>query len=315
MLSYMLKGWLLLGLSLAFAGALSAQTHFPTAPATEKQIEFWEKIFNDYSSAHIVLHDRTEPHIILGSLHLPSRGVASTQAAGASLLSDREEERYAKILEDFADEGEAAKRRSALHRKVWKAYSGDKSALERLLRGRAVVRAQGGLSDTFKKAYHTSKLYLPRMERIFREKNLPHELTRLVFVESMFNLNARSKVGASGFWQLMPSAAKPYIRVTRRIDERNSPYLATEAAAQILAQNYRSLGSWPLAITAYNHGLGGMRRALAQTGSRELHTIVANYESPSFGFASQNFYAEFVAALRTHKKLSRSKNSNKVAVE
>lgn len=310
-----LRACLFLGLSLMLTSVAQASPHFPTSPAIENQIDFWERIFNDYTSAHIVLHDRTEPHIILGSVHLPSRGVANTQAPGLSKLSQREEQLYTDVLEDFASDGEAAKRRSALHRQVWKAYSQDKSGLKRLLTGQASVRSQGGLADTFKKALHTSKLYLPRMERIFREENLPPELTRLVFVESMFNIRARSKVGASGLWQLMPGAARPYIRVNRKVDERNSPFLATKAAARIMAQNYRALGSWPLAITAYNHGLGGMRRAINRTGSRELHAIIANFEADSFGFASQNFYAEFVAAMRTHEKLSRSKNSTKLATD
>ncbi len=314
MLRKTLEGIFLLGLSFCLDQGARAQELFPTSPVLDKQIRFWESIFSEYSSSYIVIHDRSEPHIVLGTIHLPSRGYANTLSPGIGKLSEREELLYSQVVASFTD-GASAKNRSSLHLQVWKAYSRDKTALERLLRGEVKIRSQGGLADTFKKALKTSELYLPRMEKIFREHQLPRELTRLVFVESMFNLHARSKVGASGFWQLMPGSARPHIRVDRTVDERNSPYLATKAAARIMSQNYSALGSWPLAITAYNHGLGGMRRAVEQVGSRDLGELVTAYQSPSFGFASQNFYAEFVAALRTYEKLTRGKNPPKIASE
>src|SRR5690606_16690179 len=64
-----------------------------------------------------------------------------------------------------------------------------------------------------------------------------------------------------------------------------------------LEQNYIVLGSWPLALTAYNHGTAGMRRAREQMGTSDITTIVRNYSSRSFGFASRNFYVAFLAAL------------------
>ena len=80
------------------------------------------------------------------------------------------------------------------------------------------------------------------------------------------------------------------------MDERRDPLRATEAAAGLLAKNYELLGSWPLAITAYNHGTGGMLRAQAKHGS-DFPTILKEYDGKLFGFASQNFYAEFLAAV------------------
>jgi hypothetical protein len=60
-----------------------------------------------------------------------------------------------------------------------------------------------------------------------------------------------------------------------------------------LRQNYEALQSWPLAITAYNHGKEGMARAVEQVQSRDLADIIERYDSPNFGFASSNFYSEF----------------------
>ena len=52
---------------------------------------------------------------------------------------------------------------------------------------------------TLRDGYIQSGRYIPWMEQIFRREGLPVELTRLPFVESSFNLHARSKVGATEF--------------------------------------------------------------------------------------------------------------------
>ena len=79
-------------------------------------------------------------------------------------------------------------------------------------------------------------------------------------------------------------------------DERFDPLRSTEAAAGYLKRARTTLGSWPLAVMSYNHGVAGMMRARAAVGSDSPDDIVRGYESASFGFASQNFYAEFLAA-------------------
>ena len=126
---------------------------------------------------------------------------------------------------------------------------------------------------------------------------LPRELAALPHVESSFNTYAYSKVGAAGMWQFMRGTGRRFLRIDAAVDERLDPYRATEAAASFLEQNYIVLGSWPLALTAYNHGPGGMKRAQEQLGTSDIVTIVRKYNSRSFGFASRNFYVAFLAAL------------------
>jgi membrane-bound lytic murein transglycosylase D len=103
--------------------------------------------------------------------------------------------------------------------------------------------------------------------------------------------------------------------ISRRTDVR----VATTAAAKLLAQNYAETKSWPLALTAYNHGLAGVMRAVRQTGSRDLCVIIDRYESPSFRFASSNFYAQFLAARRLalghYIQLAKRKGSHRVLKE
>jgi hypothetical protein len=85
--------------------------------------------------------------------------------------------------------------------------------------------------------------------------------------------------------------------VNRKVDERLDPVKATRSAARLLRDNYNALGNWPLAITAYNHGRGGMLRAQGETGSSEITKVIDEYKGPLFGYASMNFYSEFLAAV------------------
>jgi membrane-bound lytic murein transglycosylase D len=80
------------------------------------------------------------------------------------------------------------------------------------------------------------------------------------------------------------------------VDARHDVWLAADAAARMLKSDYARVKSWPLALTGYNHGIAGMVRAVRQLGTDDIGVIADRYQSPSFGFASRNFYAEFVAA-------------------
>ncbi|MCB0357320.1 MAG: transglycosylase SLT domain-containing protein, partial [Bdellovibrionales bacterium] len=85
------------------------------------------------------------------------------------------------------------------------------------------------------------------------------------------------------------------------IDERNSPVKASHIAAKLLKLNYKALGSWPLAITAYNNGIGNIRKAMKRAKSRDLGVIIAKNHTGAFKFASSNFYPCFLAALHAEK--------------
>ena len=164
------------------------------------------------------------------------------------------------------------------------------------------VRAQRGISERFSSGLAVSRRYIDQMRQIFREEGLPEDIAYLPLVESSFDLNARSTVGALGIWQFMPSTGKNYMRVGPTLDERRDPIDSTRAAARFLKQNYNILGSWPLAITAYNHGPQGILRAVNEVGTDNLVEIIRRYQAPSFGFASKSFYAEFLAAVEVARR-------------
>ena len=265
---------------------------FPSGPMIERKVQFWEAVFTRYSSQQILVHDVHQPDLILGVM---------PYAKGSQAKADYTKS-FDRALRDFTSSGEKAKAKSALHKRIWKVYRNDDQAKSRLLSGRAKLRTQLGLSDIFHAAALRAQKHLPGMEKIFAAHGLPLEITRLPFVESMFQEKIRSKVGAAGLWQLMPEAAKSHLVVSALRDERDIPLKATTAAARIMRANYHRLGNWPLAITAYNHGVNGVARGVKTTGSDQLPELILSYKSKSFGFASRNFYAEFLAAHRSYEK-------------
>jgi len=163
------------------------------------------------------------------------------------------------------------------------------------------LRFQLGQKDQMDHGLRESGRYLPFMEEIFIKAGMPFELTRLPFVESSFNTHARSKVGASGIWQFMRSTGKNFLKINAAVDERNDPLRATEAAAQLLKINYESLGTWPLAVTAYNHGRAGLLRAVNRLGTKDLPEVIEKNKARSFGFASSNFFSCLMSVLEIER--------------
>jgi len=170
-----------------------------------------------------------------------------------------------------------------------------------LARAISNVRMQTGQKNFYKRGLLVSRDYMKTMESLFLERRLPIELARLPMVESSFNHLATSKVGAAGLWQFMSGTGKKFLTINNNIDERRSPFKSTEAATYLLKENYLLFQNWSLALTAYNHGPGGVRKAVRKAGTKDLAEIVRVYETKNFNFASQNFYSEFLGALYAEK--------------
>ena len=205
------------------------------------------------------------------------------------------------------------KNMSKIHRVVQVKKGASTRRLVRSVRARLVrrgipshrIKVQRGISERFAAGVRRSGRYMEHMRKIFSARGLPVELAYLPLVESSFRNDARSFRGAVGMWQFMPGTGRRYMRVTRLVDERRDPMEATRAAARLLQENYRELRTWPLAVTAYNHGRAGMKRAVRQVGTRDIVTIIRRYRSRTFKFASKNFYAEFLAAVHVMRGLDR----------
>lgn len=158
------------------------------------------------------------------------------------------------------------------------------------------LRGQRGLKSEFRRGLERSEPYLVYFKKVFKAAGLPEEIAYLPHVESSFNKGARSKVGASGMWQFMPSTARSFMPMRANvIDARFDPRHSAQGAAKLMAYNHKLVPYWPLAITAYNAGVGHSIRAQERYGN-DMGLVVYNYSEGAFKFASRNFYAEFLAA-------------------
>lgn len=268
--------------------------HIPFPPALQPDVNFWIRVYSEISTRQGFLHDDLNLSIVYATVDLPDRPPGSSERRAAI---DTARERWQRALNSAAQSvaaGVPPKDPDARHvLKLW----GESVKAERLQEAVTRLRFQLGQADRFRAGIVRSGVWENHIARTLESKGLPRELAALPHVESSFEPTAYSKVGAAGLWQFMPATGRLYMRVDHVVDERLDPFRATEAAARLLQSNYRVLGTWPLAITAYNHGTGGMRRARDTLGTTDYMTIRSNYRGRSFGFASRNFYPSFLAAV------------------
>jgi membrane-bound lytic murein transglycosylase D len=255
----------------------------------EPDIAFWRKIFGEVSTDEALVHDNRYLGIVYEKLDL-----SDIESDGARQREmDAAKARYARILTRLA--GGDRTNLGKDERRVLSLWAGRPGSSS--LRAAADrVRVQQGLSDRFLEGFVRSGRWQEHIRDSLRQLGVPENLAALPHVESSFNPEARSYVGAAGLWQFTAGTGRRFMRIDGAVDERRDPYRSSEAAARLLKANYGELSSWPLAITAYNHGTGGMRRAVRAVGSDNIETIVRNYDGPAFGFASRNFYVSFLAA-------------------
>ena len=263
----------------------------PRPAGLERDVQFWIRVYSEVNTNGGFLHDERN----LGVVYETMRFAPNTGAARAP-EGDRRRARP-----DTSPRSAAYRqreRRSAPTKTSASATCGARRARRsRLLEATQQIRFQLGQSDRFREGLVRAGAWEAHIAEVFANLGLPAELAVLPHVESSFNPAAYSKVGAAGLWQFMRSTGRRYMRIDNSVDDRMDPFRSTDAAAQLLAYNYRVLGTWPLALTAYNHGAAGMRRAKEAQGTDDIVQIVRHHKSPSFGFASRNFYVSFLAAL------------------
>lgn len=282
---------------------------FSTPVGMEERVNFWIDIYSKYSTLQGVLHDSRYVHLKyedldFTSIELDPNLSSSQKAKQKTQLVDARKAHIRNTLKKLARlsspaglEGEDLR-----YWYLFQRIDEPNKFLEASAEGR--LRFQLGQSDRFKKGIFQSGRYIKQIEEVFRQESLPIELTRMIFVESSFNLRARSRVGASGIWQFMPRTGKQYLKIDQTVDERNDPLLSSRAAARLLRKNYEMLKRWPLAITGYNHGPYGVKRIVEKEGTSNIRDLV-ELRRGSFGFASASFFASFLAALEVESNANK----------
>jgi membrane-bound lytic murein transglycosylase D len=272
-----------------------AEDLFPQYEAIEPNIVFWEKVYSVYPTTKGLIHDNLNLSIIYDVIDLLPQDKHGARKINRK-RAKKAKEKYQKILDRLAQGYKPASEEERRVRNLW----GAEPSQEILQRASESIRFQLCQKDRFIPGVIRSGAYLEEIKKIFAQYNLPTDLAYLPHVESSFNYKAYSKFGAAGIWQFTRSTGRRFMTVDYTLDERRDPILATHAAAKFLKENYERLGSWPLAITAYNHGPNGMLRAKKKLGGYER--IFSEYNGKRFKFASRNFYSEFLAARHVAKK-------------
>lgn len=292
----------ILCLLLLFLGITAQSAHaeetFPLPAALQPDVDFWVSIFTRYGTDEGVLHDNRNLAVVYERIDMPS-GI-SRQERNRRVKKRRDA--LIRILQTLADgKRDDLSPEEARVLALWPENVGN----DTLRAATQQIRYQQGLSDRFREGLQRSGRWRDFIEAEFSALGVPVELAALPHVESSYNPDARSHVGASGIWQFTRSTGRRFMRVDHVIDERNDPFAATRGAGRLLAYNYSITGNWPMAITAYNHGLAGVRRAMRTHGDTAYVDILRNYKGRTFGFASRNFYVAFLAAKEVDQNAER----------
>lgn len=272
------------------------------------RFNFWRRVYSLWSRNQYVLHAGEFPELVFeihDSTRVEDMGDKAREKVMKPWLTVRRHHYQQILYKLHRMKSVDVAQLSPLELRVYNMFDHVQRKDKFLLAAQS-MRVQRGQREYIEKGLEVAPRYLPYIEEEFKRQGLSPELARIAFIESSFNLQALSKVGASGVYQIMPNTAHDYMILTDGIDERNDPIKASRAAGRLLSLNYRILGAWPLAITAYNHGVGGINRAMQETGTKDIVTLINKYDGQNFGFASKNFYSGFLGLLATLK------NANKV---
>ena len=268
---------------------------FPTPGELEPAVDFWRKTYVKWRRSEVAFHDDRYLDVIYEVMALPGYVDESLTGEQKELVNQRRIFWKAKLsaLENKLRYNQSL---NADDRQVIAKIKSSGKQLNSFLNGASErVRSQRGTRERFKNGLEISRKYDRQFRKIFRDAGLPEDLAYLPHVESSFQPAAKSSAGAVGMWQFTKAAAQTFMPDGDKIDKRMDPFASAIGAARYLSYAYRKLGDWPTAITSYNHGIGGMKKAKGQVGS-DFARIVETYTSPTFGFASRNYYAQFLAA-------------------
>ncbi|WP_446831039.1 LysM peptidoglycan-binding domain-containing protein [Candidatus Foliamicus sp.] len=286
-----------LALVLAVSSAPSpavAVEELPVPTGLRAEIDFWKRVFGDTGRDSGLVHDNLYVGVVYGEISLKDLAPRARRNAIRSAVSD-----YRKTLNRLADKRPA--KPSEKEQRILDAWGPNpSSATLRSAAGR--LRVQQGMAERFVDGLVRSGRWRPHILKALREHGVPEGVAALPHVESSFNPNARSSASALGMWQFTRSTGRRFMRIDNVMDERLDPWRASTAAAQLLSYNHSLLDSWPLAITAYNQGVGAMLRAVRQLGTKDIETVVRRYKGRTFKFAGRNFYVELIAVMELEQE-------------
>jgi membrane-bound lytic murein transglycosylase D len=287
-------------------------TIFEVTPFFYSSVHFWFMIYSQFESTHVVIHDRENLNLIYKVLDFSSLKSKGLSRNILNVLQRKiTEEKIAEIKSDLKYLSHNPKSPSAQAKQLLfniRSAGLDipkgKNNLSRFFNNlHSRLRSQTGQKDYIREGVIRSLPYKKFITNYFKKLNIPTELMAIAFLESSFNPRAESKVGALGAWQFMPLIGSYYLpRKNHLYDYRSNIALSTLAAGHLLKENMKIMKSIDLAVTAYNSGpkhlLRTRRELLSKNVPINLESVIKHSDSKHFGFASKNFYSEFLALTR-----------------
>jgi membrane-bound lytic murein transglycosylase D len=285
---------LLLWVGLMPVAAAGVPERLPVPDALEPAVAFWQRIYTDIPVDEGVIHDIRGRMLIVDRVTVPRppHWQARREAVAQALARNREALR---ALAAQAMQPDGPDQAALLARLPATMDAAEVRALAERL------RFQGGLRERFREGLERSGRWRDHITAVLAEYGVPRALAALPHVESSFDPRARSHAGAAGLWQFTAGTGRRFLRIDPLVDERLDPWKSTRAAARLLARNHAALDDWPLAITAYNHGLNGIRRAVREVDGTGYMAVRKSYDGPRFGFSSRHFYPALIAAARVDR--------------
>jgi len=284
---------------------------FKVVPYFYPMVNFWFLIYTQFNSSQIIVHDKNNPYLIykvldFSSLHTKGLSNNTLYVLRNKIVSEKLENLkndLSFMSKNPLDMGARTKNIITLlknaHLNIPQSSKERSKFYLKLIDG---LRTQTGQKNFIRDGLVRSLPYRPFLTNYFKAKNLPVELIAIPFLESSFNPNAESKVNALGAWQFMPLIASYFVPPrTGQYDYRSNIGVASVSAAHLMKENFSILKSWDLAVTAYNSGTKHLlktKRAL-KTNRVTLEQVIKHSDSRHFGFASKNFYSEFLALAHT----------------
>ena len=283
---------------------LKCGQYFPCPDALRRRVDFWIDVYGRWRTNDAILHDAQRPHRVYKII----KGKACGTKGNTQFI--KEQKRQIRLrLERIATLIEQNKTITQAKDKHYLNMFPERSPAV-LRRATRNLRCQSGNKDGFRNALRRFGTYGPIVRRVLKDAGLHQDIQYLPFVESSYNPEAYSRVGAAGMWQIMPRTARVLgLELNATMDERLDPEAASWAAARYLKDSKKNLTVaarskkanvsdselTPFVITSYNYGVNGMRRAIKKLGPDFL-TVLNRYRTKKFRVAVKNFYAGFLAA-------------------
>ncbi len=130
-----------------------------------------------------------------------------------------------------------------------------------------------------------SSRYLPIIEKMLSENDMPDDLKYVAIIESALRPHAGSRKGAIGFWQFLKSTGQKYgLRISTDIDERRNIFASTQAAINYFKELYTLLGSWTLSAAAYNMGEIGLQSEMVSQKTEDYYQLYLPLETQRYVF-------------------------------